>query len=145
MKFINTDTADANCGLFRRMLAISYDLVLIFAVLFVATAILLPFTHGNAINSDNYAYLAYMTACIYFYLVWHWTHGGQTLGMRAWKIRLLDDKAGPVSWNIASKRFFLAILSWLFVGSGFLWAVLDREGLTFHDRYSRSRLYRETG
>lgn len=145
MTSIDTDTTDSYCGLFRRMLAISYDLILIIAVLFVATAILLPFTHGNAIHSGNSAYLAYLTAWIYLYFIWHWTHGGQTLGMRAWKIRLLDDNAGPVSWSTANKRFLLAFLSWLFVGSGFLWAALDREGLAFHDRYSRSRLYREPG
>lgn len=129
------------CGLRRRLLAISYDCLLLAGLLFAATAALLPFTGGNAIRSGNYLYLLYLILCTYVYFGWQWTHGGQTLGMRAWKISLLALDSGKLDWNIANRRFMLAMLSWLFAGAGFLWAVIDKDGLTFHDRYSRSGLF----
>ncbi len=139
---MNTTDTPSACGLFRRLLAISYDCLLLAALLFVATAALLPFTGGNAIHSGNYWYLLYLILCTYIYFGWQWTHGGQTLGMRAWKIRLLALDSGKLDWSIASKRFLLAMMSWLSAGAGFLWALFDANKLTFHDRYSGSGLFR---
>jgi uncharacterized RDD family membrane protein YckC len=130
------------CGMFRRLAAIFYDSLLLFAVLFAATAMLMPFTRGNAINSENILYFAYLTTWSYIFFGWQWTHGGQTLGMRAWKLKLFAFNLGPVGWALASKRFFLAMLSWLFAGAGFIWAIFDADKLAFHDRYSRTRLYK---
>jgi uncharacterized RDD family membrane protein YckC len=137
----NTDQ-DSSCGLVRRLAAIGYDSLLLSAVLFAATAVLLPFTGGEAIHSGNYFYLLYLIGCSYLYFAWQWTHGGQTLGMRAWKVRLQVLDSGQLDWTIASKRFLLAMLSWLFAGAGFLWALFDTDRLAFHDRYSGSGLFR---
>lgn len=128
------------CGLRRRLAAIVYDLLLLFAVLFAATAILLPFTHGEAISNNSLVYPLYLLAWTYVFFTWQWTHGGQTLGMRAWKIKLTDQSGHIIGWGTAGKRFFLAILSWLFAGAGYVWVLFDPEKLTFHDRYSGTRL-----
>jgi len=131
------------CNLFRRLLAICYDCLLLAGLLFVATALLLPFTGGTAIHSGNYLYLLYLILCCYGYFGWQWTHGGQTLGMRAWKVRLYGPDFGKVDWPVASKRFVLAMLSWLLCGAGFIWALFDKDSLALHDRYSGSALFRE--
>lgn len=128
------------CSLIRRFAAIFYDLLLLFAVLFSATAILMPFTHGEAISSNNFLYPFYLLAWTYIFFAWQWTHGGQTLGMRAWKIKLTDHSGNIIGWSAASKRFFLALLSWVFAGMGYIWALFDPDNLTFHDRYSGTRL-----
>jgi uncharacterized RDD family membrane protein YckC len=130
------------CGLMRRFAAIAYDLIQLFAVLFAATAMLMPFTHGQAISSHNLLYPLYLLAWSYIFFVWQWSHGGQTLGMRAWKIKLYESSGHTIGWGIASKRFFLAMLSWLFGGLGYLWVLFDLEKRTFHDRYSGTRLYK---
>lgn len=117
-----------------------YDCLLLSAVLFFCTLILLPFTHGQAIASGNMPFDIYLYLITYFYFVWQWTHGGQTLGMKAWKIRLESLNTDPVTWQRASLRFFLACLSWIFVGAGFLWSLADRDHLAFHDKYSHTRL-----
>ncbi|MGK0297226.1 MAG: putative RDD family membrane protein YckC [Gammaproteobacteria bacterium] len=129
------------CSLIRRLAAIFYDSLLLFAVLFAATIILIPFAGGRAIESENLLYFIYLTTCSFFFFVWQWTHGGQTLGMRTWKIKLFSMDSEPISWPVASKRFFLAIVSWLFAGAGFIWVIFDPEKCSFHDRYSGSRLY----
>jgi uncharacterized RDD family membrane protein YckC len=142
---MNTPDENINlqvCGLSRRLAAIFYDSLLLFAVLFAATALLLPFTGGNAIQSENLLYFLYLTAWSYVFFTWQWTHGGQTLGMRAWKVKLSGIKDGPVTWQSAGRRFFLAMVSWLFLGMGFIWSIFDRDKLAFHDRYSGTRLYK---
>ena len=130
------------CGLIRRFAAIGYDSLLLFAVLFSATAMLMPFTSGAAILSGNIFYLIYLLGISFIFFTWQWTHGGQTLGMRAWKIKLYGESFSQVCWSVASKRFFLALVSWLFAGAGFFWAIFDHDKISFHDRYSGSILYK---
>jgi uncharacterized RDD family membrane protein YckC len=137
-----TEILPIRCGLFRRLLAIAYDCLLLAGVLFMATAALLLFTGGNAIHSGNYLYLLYLILCCHLYFCWQWTHGGQTLGMRAWKVRMITPAGGTISWRLASLHFSLALLSWLLLGGGFLWALVDAQGRTMHDRYSGTGLYR---
>lgn len=128
------------CGLLRRLAAIGYDLLLLAAVDFIATAIILVFTSGVAVESANPFYKLYLLLIAYAYFSWQWTHGGQTLGMRAWKICLYDEHNGPVSWQLATKHFLFAIVSWLLAGSGFIWSLFDPEKRTLHDRWSKTRL-----
>ncbi len=132
-----------SCGFIRRFAAIFYDIILLVAVLFLATAILLPITGGMAINNGNMLYFLYLLSCCYVYFTWQWTHGGQTLGMRSWKVRLVDNLGQYVNWMTASKRFLLALISWLTAGAGFIWGIFDPEKLAFHDRYSHTKLVHE--
>ena len=132
-----------SCSLIRRFAAVFYDIILLTAVLFLATAILLPVTHGKAIKNGNVLYFFYLLSCCYLYFTWQWTHGGQTLGMRSWRVRVVDKYGQSVKWMTASKRFLLALISWLTAGAGFIWELFDPEKITFHDRYSHSRLVHE--
>lgn len=130
------------CSLLRRLMAIMYDLMLLASVLFLATVVILPVTGGAAIDSGNRLYPVYLLLCSYLYFAWQWVHGGRTLGMQAWRLRLVSVDAPAVTWKTASRRFLLACLSWLVLGAGFLWAIVERDHLTFHDRYSGTRLLR---
>ena len=123
-------------GLARRLAAIAYDVLLLVAVLFAATAVLLPFTGGEAIRPHQTLYTAYLLAVSFAYFGWFWTHGGQTLGMRSWHLRLVGTGGNGVSWQQALVRFASACLSWLAFGVGFLWLLVDPERLTWHDRLS---------
>ena len=127
-------------GLLRRLAAAAYDALVLFGVLFVATAILLPFTGGQAVDPGNAVYLLYLLAASFLYFGWFWTHDGQTLGMRAWHIRVRTLQGGAVPWRLAALRFLAALLSWAAVGAGFLWAALDAERRSWHDRLSRTVL-----
>ena len=133
-------TAPAPVGLPRRLAAIAYDACLLFALLFVATALLLPFTGGQAIGPGNGIYLLYLLGVSYLYFGWFWTHGGQTLGMRAWHMRVRTISGGALSWRRAGTRFIAALLSWGACGAGFLWAAVDAERRSWHDRLSGSVL-----
>jgi uncharacterized RDD family membrane protein YckC len=135
-----TDQYNQKCSMFKRLAAIFYDSLCLFSLFFLATLILIFFTKGESIASNNIAYDLFLALITYLYFVWQWTHGGQTLGMRSWKIRLYQDDERPVSWLRASSRFALASLSFITLGMGFIWALFDANRLTFHDRYSRTLL-----
>ena len=130
-------------GFFRRFAAICYDTILLIAVLFVATASLLPFNSGQAFISGQYYYSIYLFIISFIFFGWFWTHGGQTLGQRAWKIRVLTFEHEQLSWKQAFIRFLWAIFSWAVFGLGFLWIIVSKEKLSWHDSLSKTRLFYE--
>ncbi len=127
-------------GLFRRLAALLYDSLLLLAVFFIATAVLLPFTHGEAIQPGNPLMATYLLFLSFFFYGWFWTHGGQTLGMRAWKLQIRNLRDGPLTWLQVLLRYMTAIPSALLGGAGYLWMLLDRRKLTWHDRYSETAI-----
>lgn len=123
------------------MAAQAYDLFLLLAVLFVATAIILPFNHGEAFASNQFFYPAYLLLVSFIFYGWFWTHGGQTLGLRAWKIAVLTADREPLNWKQALMRFCTALLSWLPLGLGFLWVLIDKDNKSWHDHLSKTYLF----
>lgn len=71
---------------------------------------------------------------------WFWRHGGQTLGMQAWRLRLVTDDQRPLRWRDCALRCLVGTVSLLAGLAGFLWVLVDREGRTWHDRASRTRV-----
>jgi uncharacterized RDD family membrane protein YckC len=129
-------------GFLRRLAAQIYDILLLIALLFVATALLLPFTTGEAVIPQQLLiYRIYLAVISFFFYGWFWTHGGQTLGLRAWKIKVLTLDHKPVSWNQALFRFATAIVSWAFFGLGFLWILIDKDKRSWHDHLSKTALF----
>jgi uncharacterized RDD family membrane protein YckC len=129
-------------GLLRRVAAQIYDLLLLIALLFLATALLLAFTAGEAITAQHaLIYRAYLLVISFFFYGWFWTHGGQTLGLRAWKIKVLTLDQKPINWNQALLRFTTAIISWSFFGLGFLWILIDKNRRSWHDHLSKTALF----
>jgi uncharacterized RDD family membrane protein YckC len=122
------------------MAAIAYDTLLVTAVLFVATAVLLALTGGEAIRPGSGWYSAYLMAVSFVYFGWFWTHGGQTLGMRSWRLRLVGAGDNGATWRQALLRFVGAGFSWLAIGAGFLCLLVDPQRLTWHDRISATRI-----
>ena len=128
------------CMLLRRFAAMFYDSLLLLSLWFFATLILLPFSSGEAIGSDNLVYPLYLYSIGYLYFAWQWIHGGQTLGMRAWHIKLVADNQATVTWRNTLSRYLLATLSFLVFGMGYFLALQDGKRMTLHDRYSRTYL-----
>jgi uncharacterized RDD family membrane protein YckC len=110
------------------------------SLLFFATIPLLLLTGGQAIEPSNRLYRAYLLLVAFVYFAWPWTHGGQTLGMRTWGIRVCRLDGGSITWLQALGRFTAAMLSWLPLGAGFLWSLVDVERRSWHDVLSKTRL-----
>ena len=128
-------------GFFRHLAIIIYDALLLLAVLFLATAIALPFNNGEAFTNTEYLFPLYLLTISFLFYGWFWTHGGQTLGMKTWKVKLQTIDRQSITWRIALKRFFLAIISWGTLGLGVLWKLIDKNQQTFHDNFSETGLF----
>jgi uncharacterized RDD family membrane protein YckC len=125
---------------YRRLGAMVYDTLLVFAILIIGTALLLLFTKGQAISAGNYYYQTYLLFLWLSFMVWFWTHGGQTAGMAAWRIRLVTQSGQPVSTKQALVRLLICFPSLAAGGLGLWWALWDRNKMTFYDRFSRTQL-----
>jgi uncharacterized RDD family membrane protein YckC len=131
---------DFSPSLLRRAAAILYDAFLLLAIWFFATLLLLPFNHNQAFTSQQFFYPLYLCAVSFGFYGWFWTHGGQTLGLKAWKIKLQSLNQQPVTWQQAAIRFLTALLSWASCGLGFLWIIWDKNGYAWHDYLSKTTL-----
>lgn len=145
-------------SLLRRLAAMTYDAMLVFALFFAATGLyqyiaqLLGLgTLGATVSTGDVVtelepvasglvFRLYLLLVMLVFFVWFWHKSGQTLGMQAWRLRLDDVGGGRVSYGKASLRFALAWLSALCFGLGYLWVLVDRNKCSWHDRLSRSRL-----
>jgi uncharacterized RDD family membrane protein YckC len=132
-------------GFLRRLAAIVYDLFLLLALLFVATLAVLPLNDGEAFTSTQYLYPVYLLVIGFLFYAWFWTHGGQTLGMRAWKIKVLTFDQKPISWPQALFRFTAALVSLVPGGLGFVWILIDKNRRAWHDSLSGTALFFDTG
>ena len=122
-------------GMLRRLAAMFYDTLLLLAVLLVAVALALMLSRGSFTYHNPFFRTLLFLLCFLFY-AWSWLHGGQTLGMRTWRMRLQRPDGGPISPWQALLRFMLAIPSLALGGLGFFWMLLDREKRTLYDRLS---------
>jgi len=136
-------------GFLRRMAAILYDSLLLTGLLFLAMfLVVVPLGLMQGLEQMNTAglrqnpfYLLYLCSVPLLFFVGFWTCGSnQTLGMRAWHIRLVCPDGTPPDLRLALLRWLAAILSWLPLGLGFIWSLIDAEQLTWHDRLSGTRL-----
>ncbi|TRW91323.1 RDD family protein [Candidatus Methylobacter oryzae] len=128
-------------GFLRRLAATLYDILLLIGLLFVATALLLPFNGGQAFTAQQFFFPLYLLLVSFFFYAWFWTHGGQTLGLRAWKIKVLTLDMRPISWEQALFRFAAAIISWSFCGLGILWILIDKDQCSWHDHLSKTAIF----
>ena len=129
-------------GFFRRLSAALYDSLLLLAILFFATALLLPLNAGQAFSPDQWGYPLYLLAISFGFYGWFWTHGGQTLGLRAWKLQLVCWDGSALSWQRASVRFVGMLLAWGCFGLGIVWSCWDKNGYCWHDYLSKTHTIR---
>jgi len=82
----------------------------------------------------------YLLGVCAVYFIYCWTHGGQTLPMKTWRIRVVTRSGGALSTSRAALRYMLAIASIALGGGGYWWALFDRDGQFLHDRLAGTRL-----
>ncbi len=138
----DTDLATASPpGLLRRVAALLYDSLLVAALLMLATVPYVVLTDGAAVpHWVRVLFQTYLLAVMFGFFSWFWLHGGQTLGMRAWRLRVVSRDGGPIRPGQALARFGWALPSLLLLGLGLLWVLVDKERLAWHDRLSGTRL-----
>jgi uncharacterized RDD family membrane protein YckC len=138
-------TGGYSAGFGRRVAALVYDALLLAALLVIFTTALVMLFTRSAILAETagpwvYLYRAALLAIIIGYYVLNWMRSGQTLGMRAWHLRAVDDGGRRIELRAALLRFFYGVLAWAPAALGVLWLYVDAQHLAIHDRWSRTRV-----
>ena len=128
----------------RRLGAALYDAMVLLALWFLATALVLPLNGGRAIPPGNPWFCAYLGGWALAYFCGSWIRGGQTLGMRAWGIRVTNAHGAGARPGQLLLRFAVALFSWLALGMGYWWALARRDRRCWHDLASGTWLVRAT-
>jgi uncharacterized RDD family membrane protein YckC len=134
-----------SAGFGRRLAALLYDAVLLAALLVIFTSGAVFLNHGVALERRTagawfYLYQAGLIGVVAAYYLINWIRSGQTLGMRAWRLRTVTESGRPLGWKSAALRLSVGALAWAPAALGVLWLYADPEHLALHDRLSRTRV-----
>ena len=135
-----------------RLLALFYDLWPVLALWMVAgTVFAVGYTLAGHDPHQNIAPFSPLQLLLWLvcwllagaYAVISWRRGGQTLGMRPWRLRVVGVDGEDAGYRALGLRYAVGSLSLLLAGLGFWWAWWDRDRLTWHDRVSDTRMRRQ--
>jgi uncharacterized RDD family membrane protein YckC len=116
-----------------------YELLLLLALWMLCTWVFVSL-FGDATSHYKRTFLQFFLWLVTgAYFVWCWTKTGQTLATKTWKIKLVNQQDVNLSSHQAIIRYVLASASILVCGLGFIWALVDKEGLFLHDRLMKTR------
>jgi uncharacterized RDD family membrane protein YckC len=126
--------------LLRRLAASLYE-ALVLAAILLGTTFFFVVLFGNATEPPRrYLLQGVLVSAMAVYFCWFWTHGGQTLPMKTWRLKLVRADGGPLSMHGALLRFLVATLGLAALGVSWWWMVFDREGCALHDRLCGTRV-----
>lgn len=140
-------------GFWKRMAAIFYDFMLCISLVMVVTLIyqqgILRLIYGSqalqAMSESQMLDIDPVLSTLLFFSIFaffakFWTHGGQTLGMQVWGLRVQNSDGSAIDIWQALLRFLIAIFAWLPGGLGFIWMLFDKQKRTWSDMYSGSEV-----
>ncbi|WP_084005123.1 RDD family protein [Gilvimarinus polysaccharolyticus] len=135
-------------GVLKRLAAGVYDSLLIMALSLAYSAAVLAvntlllgdtLAPGEKANMGVLGFIGWVAIWIGFYIVF-WQRFGQTLGMKAWRLKLTNADGGKPSIKQCLLRCLFGSLSLALFGLGYFWLWFDSERLTLHDRLSGTRV-----
>jgi uncharacterized RDD family membrane protein YckC len=126
-----------------RLLAIIYDALPCAALLFVSSVVLLALHGGKPASPDTV--WGFVTLLVYWcvvagYAVISWRRGGQTMGMRPWRLMVLNAEGKNASLKLLFLRYAIASLSG---GLVLLWCLFDPQKRGLHDIASGTLMVRK--
>jgi len=142
-------------SLIKRLAAIGYDSLLVFALLFISSGIYIEIarriehiasakvTTGQVVTeiapaASGPLFTIYLTLVVGLFFSYFWCNTGQTLGMQSWRLKIQNADGSLISIKQAFIRYCVAIVSLCFFGAGYFWVLIDKENKTWHDKASNS-------
>ena len=149
----------------RRLAALPYEGLVVLSVVIIAAFPVSGLKGAALSGAPQLLFQAYLFCVTAAYFTWCWRHGGQTLAMKTWRIRVVNSAGDPLSFAIAFTRFVCVLLffgpacvgvvllffpdrvspvfaMWAFLPmlATILWARYDADGQFLHDRMAGTRL-----
>ena len=98
-----------NIGFIKNMIICLYDLLLLFSILFFLSLPWITFYDGEAIKG-NILYQLYLLLIILSYYLWFWVKHGQTLGMKSWKVYIVNEENKKITLKQGLIRILMSLL-----------------------------------
>lgn len=152
-----TETCNSfpRAGFFRRIAAMVYDILVAVAVGMCAAMVIIVvlslLIENGVLDKQGYQHMSeliehsilyksiiqiWVGLWVLGFFLWFWRHGGQTIGMRAWRMRLFSTSDEPMGYG----RALLRILS-SFAGLGTLLVLFDvKNKLSLQDRIAKTEM-----
>ena len=134
--------------LLRRLAAVVYDTCLVLPLIMASVALFMgartllwgPAVDDTAAQLDANIVRLVALVCTTGFFCAFWVKSGQTLGMQAWRIKLVSFSGEAPNIRQGVLRCLGAVLSAACLGLGYLWCLVDRNGRYWHDYLSRTEL-----
>ena len=139
----NSNVDHVYCPFPRRLLAMFYDAVILLGLLILGSALALPFGDINKVAFQDFWFTLWLSAVCFAYLGGCWRHGGMTVGMRAWRIKLVSGNERSISWPRCLLRFLVGLVSIFVFGAGIVWALIDSKNRGWHDLAAQTLLVKQ--
>jgi uncharacterized RDD family membrane protein YckC len=94
----------------RRLAACVYEGILLFGVVMIGAYLYDTLTQHRHALEGRTGLQVFLFLLLGVYFVWFWTHGGQTIAMKTWHIRVVNGQGLPVGQGQAFMRY---ICAWL--------------------------------
>lgn len=143
-----TTTPHPAAPLLRRLASIVYDAFLVIAISMLYGALVLVvqvlvFGPGEkdyqpTVKGPLFQVGWYLSIAVFYY--YFWRKSGQTVGMRAWRLKVTNESGERPSPAQCALRILLAPFSLLLFGLGYLWCLVDKNGDAVHDKLSNTRV-----
>lgn len=127
-------------GLRRRLVCLLYEGLVVFSILLIGFLLPQIVLSGFGWIAGAKALWLHVFLLLMAYFVWCWLNGGQTLPMKTWKLRVVDESNRPLRPLQAVLRYLVAWPSILLFGIGILWALVDKDQQFLHDRVAGTRI-----
>jgi len=124
----------------KHFAAFIYDIFPMLGIFIMTAFIVVLIRNGKAVEQHTLWFDALIVSEIMFYYMYSWKLGGQTLGMRAWKIKIIpnNNKQSTLTWTQTSMRFLTGIISTLLLGLGLFWKSFSKDQDSWMDKVSDS-------
>lgn len=121
----------------RRLAATLYDGLLLLALWMSTALLIILITDLASLPRPPELMRAVLVLVAFGFFGWSWTHGGQTLGGRAWKLRVERIDEQPMNWPTAMLRFAVGV-TW--IPLGMIWCLCTHDRRALHDVFSGTRV-----
>ncbi len=129
----------------KRLAALIYDALIVLAICFVYgwSVLIMKYKFFNvALPANGRAELGSiegvgLVLILIFFFSFFWHRGGQTLGMKTWQLKLMDQNGSSVSWQKCLLRCTLAPIT---LTVGYIWGLFDRDKKCLQDRLSGTQV-----
>lgn len=117
-----------------------YEGLVVFSILLIGFLLPQIVLSGFGLSLPPRALWLHVLLLLMIYFAWCWLNGGQTLPMKTWKLRIVNEDGTGLRPAQAVLRYLAAWPSIVLLGFGIFWAVFDKDKQFLHDRIAGTQV-----